>query len=300
MSDAETPPADSKPNRPRVTWAAMAVCVVVFIGLNRESHPESWEALGKWGAGSADEIWSGAYWVLASSALVHQAIWHLAFNLYWLGVLGTRLEHAIGPLPYLALLVAAAVVSALLVAAAVVSSGWQLAASGATGIGDVRRRLCDLRVHAGLSRPLPGLSRSAFAPNSQVVRRVAGRLHDRDLGERLAGRQRGPFLRNALRHGSRRGPRPEIPAKTSRAGAGDPGCRFAAARLLVSLVDNVAGISGQPSLQGRRPRASDLILRRGDCERPEGNVGVLQSRLFQSRDGQASKGFGRLHQGGGT
>ena len=125
MTTAEHQPAETTSIRPWVTWATMAICVVVCVGLNRESHPDSWGALGKWGAASPDTIWNGAYWVLVTSALVHQAIWHLAFNMYWLGVLGTRLEQAIGSLPYLL----------LLVASAIVSSGSQLAVSGTTGIG---------------------------------------------------------------------------------------------------------------------------------------------------------------------
>lgn len=111
--------------RPWVTWAVIGVCILIFLGLNRESHPESWDALGKWGAPSSDKIWSGAYWALLSSAAVHQAIWHLVFNMYWLWVLGTCLEQAIGSARYLI----------LLVGAAIVASGGQLAVSGTTGIG---------------------------------------------------------------------------------------------------------------------------------------------------------------------
>lgn len=125
MSIADSQPSKSPFARPWVTWAVMGGCALIFLGLNAESQPDSWEALGKWGAGSPDKVWNGAYWVLLSSTLVHQAVWHLAFNIYWLGVLGTRLEQAIGSIAYFA----------LLVTAAIVSSGSQLAASGMTGIG---------------------------------------------------------------------------------------------------------------------------------------------------------------------
>lgn len=70
-------------------------------------------------------IWSGRYWALVTSAFVHVALWHLAFNVYWLWVLGRRLEQAIGSLPFLA----------FFTVAAFVSSSFQLAVSDDTGIG---------------------------------------------------------------------------------------------------------------------------------------------------------------------
>ncbi|MGA2258451.1 MAG: rhomboid family intramembrane serine protease, partial [Thermoguttaceae bacterium] len=111
--------------RPWVTYAVIAVCAFVFLGLNMESNPDTWEALEKWGVCSPDKVWKGAYWSLISSVAVHRAIWHLAFNMYWLAVLGTRLEYAIGSIWYLV----------LLLAAAVVSSGCELAVADTTGHG---------------------------------------------------------------------------------------------------------------------------------------------------------------------
>jgi GlpG protein len=117
--------AREKVRRCWVTGAAIAVSILVFLGLNAESNPGTWEALGKWGAPSSEKVWSGAYWALLTSAAVHQALWHLAFNMYWLWVLGSRLEQAIGSTRYLI----------LIVGAALVTSGSQLAVSDATGIG---------------------------------------------------------------------------------------------------------------------------------------------------------------------
>lgn len=85
----------------------------------------SWDALARWGYPSADRIWDGAYWGLLSSTLVHLAMWHLAFNVYWLWTLGSAVERVLGWRKY----------SALLLAAAIVSSGVQLGVSGATGHG---------------------------------------------------------------------------------------------------------------------------------------------------------------------
>src|SRR5262249_30627858 len=64
-------------------------------------------------------------WGLLPGVIVHLAIWHLAFNMYWLWVLGSRLELAIGHVRFLA----------FFVAAGFVSSSFQLAMSDSTGIG---------------------------------------------------------------------------------------------------------------------------------------------------------------------
>ena len=78
-----------------------------------------------WGAPPGQEIWRGAYWALVTSVFVHLALWHLAFNLYWLWVLGGTLERSIGSLRWLS----------LFLGAAIVSSAAQLAVSDSSGIG---------------------------------------------------------------------------------------------------------------------------------------------------------------------
>lgn len=79
----------------------------------------------KWGYQPATAIWDGKCWGLLISVFVHVWLWHLAFNLYWLWVLGKRLEAAVGSWRYLL----------FFVLAAMISSGWELAAAGDTGIG---------------------------------------------------------------------------------------------------------------------------------------------------------------------
>jgi len=121
-------PADALKNRQRfpiLTWVACAACVVVFVGLLDEPNRDSWEGLQKWGFYPYEKILDGAFWGLVTSTFVHMEIWHLAFNLYWLWVLGSRLEQAIGSLGWLAF---------FLIAAAV-SSGIELLFDGSTGIG---------------------------------------------------------------------------------------------------------------------------------------------------------------------
>jgi membrane associated rhomboid family serine protease len=69
-------------------------------------------------------IWDGAYWGVLRGVFVHLALWHLAFNMYWLWVLGSRLELAIGHIWFLV----------FFLTAGFVSSSFQLAVSDSTGI----------------------------------------------------------------------------------------------------------------------------------------------------------------------
>jgi rhomboid protease GluP len=123
------PPELEKPDRPvrrpYVTWFAVGACIVVYLGLAVEQNYESWDTLSRWGYLSAASIWRGALWGLLTSTVVHFALWHLAFNVFWLWVFGTRLEQTIGSWRF----------AALYVVAAFVSSGLELATSDSTGIG---------------------------------------------------------------------------------------------------------------------------------------------------------------------
>lgn len=110
---------------PVLTWIVCAICVVVHLGLSTGGAAESWESASKWGYYPPGAEWEGKYWGLVTSVFVHLEIWHLGFNLYWLWVLGGRLEKAIGIVKWLG----------FFLIAAIVSSGIQLAVSSVTGIG---------------------------------------------------------------------------------------------------------------------------------------------------------------------
>jgi GlpG protein len=112
-------------HQPWISRLAVVVCLGVFLGLAMQNNNRSLEALSKVGYLPADAIWHGGYWALVSSAFVHCEIWHVVFNVYWLWVLGSRMERAIGSLPFLG----------FFVLAAFVSSSFQLAVSDTTGIG---------------------------------------------------------------------------------------------------------------------------------------------------------------------
>jgi GlpG protein len=110
---------------PVITSLACVACAAVFAGLHAEPSLESADAWAKWGYYHAFAIRDGKLWGLVTSTFVHEASWHAAFNVYWLWVLGGRLERAIGAAGY----------AAFFVAAATIASAAQVAASGSTGIG---------------------------------------------------------------------------------------------------------------------------------------------------------------------
>ncbi len=110
--------------KPWVTIAAIAICVLIFVGINSEKA-NSWDALSKWGYLPAARIWSGSYWGFVTNGFVHIAPWHLAFNMYWLWFLGGRMELAIGWWRYLL----------FVVVATFVSSASEVAIAGVNGIG---------------------------------------------------------------------------------------------------------------------------------------------------------------------
>jgi GlpG protein len=122
---ADKDPSPASVTRPWATLLSVIACIGIFAGLAAQNDYESPEALSKFGYLPADSIWNGGYWALVTSTFVHFEIWHLAFNVYWLWVLGGQLERAIGSLRFLA----------FFLVAAFVSSSFELAMSDGTGIG---------------------------------------------------------------------------------------------------------------------------------------------------------------------
>lgn len=110
---------------PRFTVLLFAICVLVFIGIRLSDDPFALETLKQWGFLQCHEIWQGGYYALLAPAVIHQEIWHVAFNLYWLWVLGGCLERTIGTWKFVI----------FVVLASVVSSGVELAWGNSTGIG---------------------------------------------------------------------------------------------------------------------------------------------------------------------
>jgi rhomboid protease GluP len=123
-SGAEKQPEATR-RGPILTWVACAICVVIFLGLSNKETVGSWEQASKWGYFPPGAEWDGKYWALLTSVFVHLEVWHLVFNLYWLWILGGRLEKVIGSLRWLA----------FFLTSAIVSSAIQLGISGIGGIG---------------------------------------------------------------------------------------------------------------------------------------------------------------------
>ena len=128
MLTPETPsmPAAAEPPRaaPVVTYAVIAVCTVVFLLFNVVKGQGA-QLLNDALVPSNLQIWRGAVWGLATSAFVHVALWHLAFNMIWARDFGRLIEPDMRAAPYFG----------FVVVTAIVSSGWQLLVSGTTGIG---------------------------------------------------------------------------------------------------------------------------------------------------------------------
>lgn len=110
---------------PPVTLALCGACVLLFAAIAASGAEPSWDSLATWGYLTPQRVWDGAYWGLVWSAFIHLALWHVAFNVYWLWVLGGPVERALGALPYLG----------FVLGSALVSSSLQLGVSGVTGHG---------------------------------------------------------------------------------------------------------------------------------------------------------------------
>src|SRR5258708_5381948 len=117
--------APASPARPWISGVIVAICIGIWLALSFDDNGGSWQSLSRVGVLPATEIWDGAYWGLLPGVFVHLALWHLAFNVYWLWTLGSRLESAIGHIRFLA----------FVLTAGFVSSALQLAVSDSTGIG---------------------------------------------------------------------------------------------------------------------------------------------------------------------
>jgi GlpG protein len=99
--------------RAPLTSLAVVACIGVWLGMAAGEpleHAHDWE---RWGVYDMPELFERAWWGLLTSCFVHGAFWHLALNVYWLWVLGSRVEMQIGTVHYGLLTVVAGVVSSL-------------------------------------------------------------------------------------------------------------------------------------------------------------------------------------------
>lgn len=100
-------------SRAPLTSLAVVACVGVWLGISAGEplrDAQDWE---RWGVYAWPVVNEGAWWGLLTSCFVHDALWHLAFNVYWLWVLGSRIEAALGAGRYGALSLVAGAASTL-------------------------------------------------------------------------------------------------------------------------------------------------------------------------------------------
>ncbi len=119
-----SPAAPAARPRSYITIVAILICVAIFFLFNAQQQ-QTYAVAWKFGFYRAEEIYGGAFWAVITSAFVHFDLFHVGFNMYWLWLLGSRVERAIGSGWYLL----------LMLASAIVSSSAQLAFSDTTGIG---------------------------------------------------------------------------------------------------------------------------------------------------------------------
>lgn len=99
--------------RAPLTSLAVVACVGVWLGISVGEPLEQAADWERWGVYAAPVILERAWWALLTSCFVHVAGWHLAFNVYWLWALGSRIEISIGTWRYGALTLLAGALSSL-------------------------------------------------------------------------------------------------------------------------------------------------------------------------------------------
>ncbi len=111
--------------KPWVCITVSLVSVALCLGYNLDGQENSWEKYKRWGAPSGFDIWDGDLWGLFTSNFLHTEIWHIAGNLYWLNILGKKLEFE-SRRPFFILFI---------VSSAIISSVYELMLASETGIG---------------------------------------------------------------------------------------------------------------------------------------------------------------------
>jgi len=112
---------------PVISYGVLLWCASVFLLLNRGgSENIDYGALKQsLGVIHLKDLYEGRWWGLITSAFVHEKLFHIFFNMYWLIRFGTLMERGLGSMKTLA----------FFIAAAFVSSACQIMISPAGGIG---------------------------------------------------------------------------------------------------------------------------------------------------------------------
>ncbi|MBN1668795.1 MAG: rhomboid family intramembrane serine protease [Anaerolineales bacterium] len=90
-------------NAPYVTYAILALTILVFLGQLGTEAIFGADLLAYFGAKINEAIAAGQFWRLFTPMLLHGSILHIGFNMYALYLFGPRLERYFGPWRFLAL-----------------------------------------------------------------------------------------------------------------------------------------------------------------------------------------------------
>ena len=90
------PPASGLTRRPLVTWALLAVNVIIWIAATAAGGSEDRQVLLDFGAMFGPLIADGQYWRLFTAMFLHVGLAHLAFNGFGLAIFGSLVEGAYG------------------------------------------------------------------------------------------------------------------------------------------------------------------------------------------------------------
>lgn len=104
---AEQPQASKalrpRQHRPTVTWAIMALNILVWLAMTAAGGSTNPQVLLRFGAKVNSRIINGQIWRLVTPIFLHIGVVHLAFNIYAIHVFGTQIEHTFGSIRYLAI-----------------------------------------------------------------------------------------------------------------------------------------------------------------------------------------------------
>ncbi|MGC6465386.1 MAG: rhomboid family intramembrane serine protease [Akkermansiaceae bacterium] len=110
---------------PMVTILSIVACLSYFWAFGMNDGSSIPNELAKVWTQDSVEIWKGSYWTLVTSVFVHERLFHILFNLYWLWIFGAAFERAVGSAKFFG----------FVVVSGFVSSSYQLAFSDNAGIG---------------------------------------------------------------------------------------------------------------------------------------------------------------------
>jgi membrane associated rhomboid family serine protease len=112
---------------PPVTMFLMGASIIVYVlgALSPQLNDTIFENFALW----PDDVKSGSWWMLITTAFIHSGVMHILFNMWALYILGPSIERQVGSVPFAGLYLASALMGS--VAYVAFNSGPAVGASGA-------------------------------------------------------------------------------------------------------------------------------------------------------------------------